>query len=308
MSKCEFQIRYQRQLGKNVLFPFAFHCTGMPIHAAARRLTREIEQGKTRRADTKVPPPTQFEILEQIGIATEEIPRFTDPQYWLKFFPPQGQKDLKDFGVFVDWRRSFITTEVNPFYDSFIRWQFNVLKAADKVKFGKRYTIFSEVDGQPCADHDRSKGEGVGPQEYTLIKIQCLDLPPSMQENFAGKKVFLVAATLRPETMYGQTNCYVLPEGEYGVFEMKNDEYFVCAHRSARNLAFQEVTKDWAKYPCLHNVKGQELIGLRLKAPLTSYEVVYALPMQTISMAKGTGIVTSVPSDSPDDWAALRDL
>ena len=30
--------------------------------------------------------------------------------------------------------------------------------------------------------------------------------------------------------------------------------------------------------------------------------------MSTISMNKGTGIVTSVPSDSPDDWAALRDL
>jgi leucyl-tRNA synthetase len=25
-------------------------------------------------------------------------------------------------------------------------------------------------------------------------------------------------------------------------------------------------------------------------------------------MLKGTGIVTSVPSDSPDDWAALNDL
>lgn len=30
--------------------------------------------------------------------------------------------------------------------------------------------------------------------------------------------------------------------------------------------------------------------------------------MLTISMQKGTGIVTSVPSDSPDDWATLRDL
>jgi leucyl-tRNA synthetase len=26
-------------------------------------------------------------------------------------------------------------------------------------------------------------------------------------------KVFLMAATLRPETMYGQTNCWVLPDG-----------------------------------------------------------------------------------------------
>ena len=28
----------------------------------------------------------------------------------------------------------------------------------------------------------------------------------------AGNKVFFVAATLRPETMYGQTNCWVRPD------------------------------------------------------------------------------------------------
>ena len=31
-------------------------------------------------------------------------------------------------GCGVDWRRSFITTDVNPYYDSFIRWQFEVLR------------------------------------------------------------------------------------------------------------------------------------------------------------------------------------
>ena len=92
----------------------------MPIHAAARRLRREYEQGTTKREEGK--PPTQFEILTQIGISETEIPKFQDPKHWLEFFPPEGQKDLKEFGVFVDWRRSFITTEVNPFYDSFIRW------------------------------------------------------------------------------------------------------------------------------------------------------------------------------------------
>ena len=30
----------------------------------------------------------------------------------------------------------------------------------------------------------------------------------------AGQPVFLVAATLRPETMYGQTNCWVRPDME----------------------------------------------------------------------------------------------
>lgn len=30
-------------MGKKVLFPFGFHCTGMPIKACADKLKREIE-------------------------------------------------------------------------------------------------------------------------------------------------------------------------------------------------------------------------------------------------------------------------
>ena len=32
------------------------------------------------------------------------------------------------------------------------------------------------------------------------------------------------------------------------------------------------------------------------------------LPSKFIDQAKGTGIVTSVPSDAPDDWIALKEL
>jgi leucyl-tRNA synthetase len=55
-------------------------------------------------------------------------------------------------------------------------------------------------------------------------------------------------------------------------------------------------------------LKGTDLLGLPLKAPLSVYEKVYTLPMPSISMNKGMGVVTSVPSDAPDDWACLRDL
>ena len=61
----------------------------------------------------------------------------------------------------------------------------------------------------------------------------------------------MVAATLRPETMYGQTNCFILPEGVYGVYEMKNDEFFIISERAARGMAFQELTKEEKQYPCL---------------------------------------------------------
>jgi leucyl-tRNA synthetase len=58
----------------------------------------------------------------------------------------------------------------------------------------------------------------------------------------------------------------------------------------------------------LVELTGQELIGLRLKAPLAPYDAIYVLPMLTVSLEKGTGVVTSVPSDAPDDYAALMDL
>ena len=75
----------------------------------------------------------------------------------------------------MNWRRGFITTDINPYYDSFVSWQFYLLREKEKVKFGKRHTIFSPRDQQPCMDHDRSSGEDVGAQEYTLIKMKALE-------------------------------------------------------------------------------------------------------------------------------------
>lgn len=54
-------------------------------------------------------------------------------------FYPVVDKDGELCNSQVDWRRSFITTDVNPYYDSFVRWHFLTLKDRGKVKFGKRY-------------------------------------------------------------------------------------------------------------------------------------------------------------------------
>jgi len=54
-------------------------------------------------------------------------------------------------------------------------------------------------------DHDRQDGEGVGPQEYTALKMEVVVWSPAAKEliesKVGGRKVFLIAATLRPETM-----------------------------------------------------------------------------------------------------------
>ncbi|KOB74537.1 Leucyl-tRNA synthetase [Operophtera brumata] len=215
---------HEKLKGKMVLFPFGFHCTGMPIKACADKLKRE---------------------MEVFG------------------YPP-------------------VFPEEEEFYH---------LKERNKIMYGKRYTVYSPLDKQPCMDHDRSTGEGAGPQEP-----------------FQGKKVSFVAATLRPETMYGQTNCWVHPDITYIAFESVQDGVFISTRRAARNMAYQGFTEKDGEFKVLKEIRGIDLLGIALKAPLTCYPKIYSLPMLTIKEDKGTGIVTSVISDSPDDYAAFVDL
>lgn len=74
-----------------------------------------------------------------------------------------------------------------------------------------------------------------------------------------GRPVFLVAATLRPETMYGQTNCWVHPDLQYIAFvtTIGQGEVFVCTRRSARNMAYQGFTEKEGKLGVLLELTGQ---------------------------------------------------
>ncbi|XP_021812475.1 leucine--tRNA ligase, cytoplasmic-like [Prunus avium] len=343
LSKLEFSARYHRLRGANVLLPFGFHGTGMPIKASADKIAQEIqqfghppvfpsnkeEQGNHQEAeDANSGAPTdnkfkgkkskttskssgqayQWEIMRSLGLSDNEITKFCEASEWLNFFPPMLMEDLKAFGLGCDWSRSFITTDRNPYFDKFVGWQMRKLKDMDKVVKAKRYAIYSPLDGQPCADHDRATGEGVQPQEYTIIKMEVVAPFPSKLGVLEGRKVFLAAATLRPETMYGQTNAWVLPNGRYGAFEVNETDVFILTQRAALNLAYQGFSKVPEKTSCLIELTGYDLIGLPLKSPLARHQIIYALPMLTIITDKGTGIVTSVPGDAPDDYMALHDL
>jgi isoleucyl-tRNA synthetase len=129
-----------------------------------------------------------------------------------------------------------------------------------------------------------------------LRPLSCL-IPPSfcpflpsslcLPSSLAGHPVFLVAATLRPETMYGQTNCWLHPDINYIAFRVKTGEVFISTTRAALNMAYQDFTSEFGKTQVLLRLKGEDLMGVALKAPLTSYDVIYTLPMLTIKEDKG---------------------
>lgn len=360
VSKVEFTAGFSRMQGKRVLFPLGFHCTGMPIKACADKLRDDVAKfgqnfdgyededlgGVTRMVQPPAPTQVQtkedvtkftskkgkaaakavkmkyqFQIMLALGIPREEIHKFSDAQYWLQYFPPQCKDDLNNFGARIDWRRSMTTTDANPYYDAFVRWQMNRLKDLEKIKYGERYTIFSPKDGQPCMDHDRSEGEGVAPQDYTALKLKVKEWAPKAAKKIKGKlpegaNVYFVPATLRPETMYGQTCCFVGPKINYGVFRISENEYYVVTKRAAWNMAFQgrsfkfdKILRDESELPAVLELFGSDVVGTLVNAPLSIHKQgVRILPMESVLPSKGTGVVTSVPSDSPDDYATVIDL
>ncbi|GAA5927076.1 hypothetical protein JCM1841_001908 [Sporobolomyces salmonicolor] len=259
----------------------------------------------------------QFQIMESIGVHRSEIKKFADPYHWLEHFPPIAQQDLNALGSRIDWRRSFITTPANPYYDSFVRWQMNKLHGLGYIKFGKRYTIFSPKDGQPCMDHDRQSGEGVGPQEYVAMKLEVRqwgERAKKVEELVKGKKVFMVAATLRSETMHGVTNAFVGPSVKYGLYPSSStkgsDEevLYLVTERAARNMAYQGLLRTEDKVESIGECMGSELLGTKVHPALSAHEEVYVVPMESVSATKGTAVVICMPSDSPDDYITWMEL
>ncbi|KAI9681248.1 MAG: cytosolic leucyl tRNA synthetase [Caeruleum heppii] len=288
-----------------------------PTQAQTREDVTKFSAKKSKAVAKSVRMKYQFQIMLALGIPIEEIHRFAEPQYWLSFFPPLCKRDLNNFGARIDWRRSFVTTDANPYYDAFVRWQMNRLRELEKIKYGLRETIYSPKDGQPCLDHDRSEGEGVTPQKYTGLKLKILDLAPEAAKSLADiipkeGSLYLVAATLRPETMYGQTCCFVGPKLTYGVYRVREHDFFIITERAARNMAHQGIPgvfPTFGAFPKVADVPGRALIGSLIHAPLSLHkDGVRILPMESVLAGKGTGVVTSVPSDSPDDYATVMDL
>lgn len=323
LSKVEFMTQYQRSLGKNVRFPFAFHATGMPIEASANKLKFELENPESltskeskesyesnesedvsinyKSSKSKLASKqgsTQIETMKMMGIPDDELSQFKKPWYWVEYFIPKYVEVLDGIGFGVDTRCQFTTTDMNPYYDKFVSWQFKKLHENGKLKYGKRYSIYSPKDGQPCQDHDRSSGEGVKCQEYTLVNFRVLNTN-------GDKPVNLVTATLRPETMFGLTNVWVHPDMEYHLYDHKYedvDDQVIMLPNAYNNLKYQEHILEFVKV-----IKGSELIGLEV-SQCQSDKKLYVLPMYQILPTKGTGIVSSVPTESPDDYLNLYTL
>ena len=239
ISKAEFYARFMRLCGYNVLFPFGFHGTGTPIVACANKLKESLLKYDINTVDiNSLPNNDQIKILYNMNIKREEMINFVDPYYWLIYFPEKSIDDLKRFGVCVDYRRSFVTTNINPYYDSFIKWQFTNLNIGNYLKFGTKPIIYSPKDNQPCSDHDRSKGEGIGIKEYNVY----------YGKTDTNINIILTTFNINIESII------VYPLEDFIIFEMNGIKCIAKKH-------FYDNLKYQAKIVLISSIKGADLIG-----------------------------------------------
>ena len=270
-------VRYKKMTGHEVLFPVGTHATGNGAIAFARK----VERGDPRAIDP----------LKANGVSDDKIRTLTDPAEVVKFFNEVYVNDYwKRFGFMSDWRR--FTCTIWPDYSKFIEWQMRKLMA-EGLLVQRPYYAAACIEHGPVAidpsETDISKGGNAETLEYSLLKFDFED----------GRK--LVAATLRPETVFGLTNFWLNPEVEY-VDVRVDGETWVMSRPAAEKLTFQ---KDNVEIKGSAN--GSSLMGKRCKAPFTG-KMIPIFPSALCDPNVGSGLVMSVPSDAPVDWIGLVEL
>ncbi len=268
--------RYKRMTGYNVLFPVGTHATGNGAISLASKIARKDEK--------------TVDYLLRNGCSEEEIDKLKEPMDVVNFFNNVYQNDYwKRFGFLADWRR--FTCTLYPDYGKFIEWQFTKLKEKGLLVQKPYYAPFCPVHGPVAVDPsetDISKGGLAETQEYTLLKFWCEE-----------RKFFLVAATLRPETIFGQVCFWARPDMEYSIVKKDGERWVVspqCAEKMS--LQFDGVEE-------VGRIAGKDLIGLTCTAPMI-HKQIPVFPADFVDPDVGTGLVTSCPSDAPDDWNSLQ--
>jgi leucyl-tRNA synthetase len=272
-SRAEFYARFKRMQGHNVLFPWAWHWTGQTIVGLSYRLKQG--DANVRRA-----------FVEIDGVPESEVGKFVDPEYLASYYTKVSRQVIQETGFSIDWRREFRT--IDPAYRKFVEWQYLRLRELGYVVQGTHPVVWCSHDQSPTGDHDRMDGVGVSPEEFNLIEFQLGE--------FA-----LVAATLRPETIYGATNVWVDPESEYSEASVDGELWIVSSSCITR---LKEQKHDVTP---VRSFKGSDLLGKFVMAPLTGQSLP-VLPASFVDPELGTGVVYSVPAHAPYDLAALADV
>ena len=275
--------RYKRQTGYNVMWPMAYHITGTPILSISSRIARKE-------------PKVWDQYRKYVGIyeknpqkVDEIISSFTEPMNVAMYFAKHLMQDWQSMGFSLDTSRQFTTGDSE--YKKFIEWQYHHLYKKDYITKGTYPILWCKQCQNAVGEDDILGGDEqkVEISEFVGIKYKF------------DVDTFIVAATLRPETICGATNLWVHPDATYSKINIDGEQWIV-----AKDV-IPKLREQNHEITIIEEFPGSQLIDHEIEVPWTKQKIpIY--PAVFVSTAHATGVVYSVPAHAPFDYAAIKDL
>lgn len=267
--------RFHRMRGRQVFFPTGTHASGLPSVTFAQKVANR---------DATVVAQLRLEEVPE-----SDWPRLEDPAYAARFLGQSYLRLFRRLGLLID-ESAYVTT-IDEDYQAFIRWQFGRLDRAGALVQAPYFASVCPVCGPVSVDPsetDLSRGGEAEWVQYTVVPFRLDD----------GR--ILLAATLRPETVFGVTNIWIHPNQPLVVWHQGEQAYLVS--RAGGELLVEQHGGKLG-----HEVPVDHVLGQTVEVPL-AHGKVPVLASLLVDPTVGTGVVMSVPAHAPVDWLALKEL
>ncbi len=275
--------RYKRKLGYNVFFPMAYHITGTPILSVSSKI-RENNKKEIKKYRE------YLEIYETDSDKINEILKsFENPLNVAHYFASKLKEDFQRMGFSIDFTREFTTGD--PEYNTFIEWQYRLLNDKGYIVKGTYPILYCKNCRNAVGEDDIQGGDEDKTEvsEFVGIKYKFDD------------ETYMVAATLRPETIFGATNIWINPSASHSKIKIDGEKWIVSSD------SIDKLKEQNHEIDIISSFKGEKLIDQTVEVPITG-EKLPIYPAKFVDTKHATGIVYSVPAHAPYDYAALVDL
>ncbi|MCI4354267.1 MAG: class I tRNA ligase family protein, partial [Thermoplasmata archaeon] len=233
--------RYHRSMGHATFFPTGTHASGLPSVTFAQKVARR--------------DPATVAQLEQNEVPRSEWSRLTDPVEAARFLGRTYLEVGRQMGLLVD-ERAYLTT-IDDDYQRFIGWQFRQLQSHGALVQAPHFASVCPVCGPVSVDPSETDLSSGGDAEW----VDYHTIPFRLED---GR--ILLAATLRPETVYAVTNVWVHPTEPLTVWHHA-DQLFLVHRNGAQRLVEQHGGH------LGHEVSVADVLGRSVTVPISGQVV-----------------------------------
>lgn len=262
-------VKFKTMQGFDSLYLPGWDCHGLPIE---HQLLKEMKTHKS--------------LVERVDF------RHKAHDYAMKFVDVQ-REEFKRLGVFGEWDKPYLT--LTPSYENWILKSLAALNKKGYIYRGLKPVNWCATCETALAEAEVEYETHISPSVYAKFAVTNAQV---LNEDFKGKKLFLLVWTTTPWTLLANVAVAVHPTYEY-VFVDTGNEVLVME----KSLAPTVLEKGGIKDPkFLKKCPGQELTKLIYGHPFILHKNCPVVSVDYVTRDDGSGLVHTAPGHGQEDF------